>query len=585
MREGVENLPAETDRFGLRYHGPVVEGVVTLPSGHTAGSIQAYVSTIAVSGKPGPYGQVHFDNAADVYLKNYAVLSLDEVLYNTSIMGKTLGKEAVPFVAPSGRVWILSATGNWRCDDASFAGTAKRFGVFGKNVANNAHTVTITNPALGNTDLSACTLRLTDATRDGSKRIYRAEAGGIAIAWLELTLSEPTPTTIGASFAIVRDVATTRGAFTSQPTTYSAPDDQWDVSIGVYNTKTIDTPTRIVWEFTPAPPNYIQTPTAGTITLLTFYRITGHVFSMTYADNGALIDGTMDVQTKRSGSSTIAINVTSSGTCTVDQTYDGSTWSETVSGTVEVEVGATLSSNITAESRVTLNRGGSSVGSIVYSVDGVMTDVRSEKEVGGAGPMYVSTPGNGLSPLLHVVNTTSQATTEGYEFKADGATVKTYPRPPINFNQSDTKSNIPLASNAIGHIFPAANTYPSADGAPPPDNALFAQIGVSTIVLTGDGYKYPYLFSRIMRRSNSVLSVPGAMITSATSGGGGTVTMESAWDSHLLGRNGILDPTRPTVAASYGGGEVTWDLPTVSEQPVTGEWVRGATATQNVGFV
>ena len=75
------------------------------------------------------------------------------------------------------------------------------------------------------------------------------------------------------------------------------------------------------------------------------------------------------------------------------------------------------------------------------------------------------------------------------------------------------------------------------------------------------------------------------MLTSTSSGGGGTVTIESAWDSQLLGRNGILDPTKPSVVASYGGGEVTWDLPTVSEQPVTGEWVRGASISQNVGFV
>ncbi|MCP5233406.1 MAG: hypothetical protein H6948_15210 [Zoogloeaceae bacterium] len=585
MRESVENLVAETARFGLRLHGSVVDGTVTLPSGNTVSGVPAYVSTIAVSGKPSPYGPVDFNNTTDVYLKNYAVLSFDETLFNTAIAGKSLGKEAVPFVAPSGRVWILAATGNWLCNATSFAGTAKRFGVFGKNVANNAHTVTIANPALGIGDLSSCILRLTDATRDGSKRIYRAESGGIAIAWLELTLSEATPTTIGASFAIVRDVTTTKGTFTSQPTTYSAPADQWDVTQGVFNTKTINTPTRIVWEFTPAPPNYHQTPTAGTITSLSFYRITGHVFSMTYADDGALLDGTLDVETKVAGSSTITLSLSATGMCTVDQTYNGTAWSETVSGTVEVEVGTTLSSNITAESRITLNRGGSSVGTIVYSVEGVRTASETMNELGGAGPKYVSTPGSGSSPLLHVVNTLDQAATLGYDFKADGALVKTYTKPSTTFHQDSTKSNVPLASGSVGHAFPTARTYPSADGAPPPDGALFSQLGVSTDVLTVSGQQYPYLFSRIKRRSNTVLSVPGAMLTSTSSGGGGTVTIESAWDSQLLGRNGILDPTKPSVVASYGGGEVTWDLPTVSEQPVTGEWVRGASISQNVGFV
>lgn len=580
MREGVENLPAETDRFGLRYHGPVVEGVVTLPSGHTAGGIPAYVSTIAVSGKPGPYGQVDFDNAADVYLKNYAVLSFDETLYNTSIMGKSLGKEAVPFVAPSGRVWLLSADSFWNCSASSFSGTAKRFGLFGKGAVSNTHAVTIANPVASDPDLSSCTLRLTDATRDGSKRIYRADSGGIAIAWLELTLSEVSATVIAASLAVTRTVVQTRGAHTYQARTYSAPLDGYDVIQGATRTKTIDTPTHVRWEFSPAAPNNIATPTSTSVSVSDYFRVSGHIFGMLYDDSGALIESAMDIETVTAGTSSITTTPTASGSCVVDRTFNGSTWDETITGSVSVEVSGGRSSTVTSSAKMSLAHGGAPVGGVEYTVTATNSESFGFDETGGAGPLYSYQPSG---PSLHISRGQESTSTTGFAFKSDGATVKTYSTSPVNLSQTDTRSGEPQARGGSGHGFPTTQLSPAVTGgAPPSSDALFAQMYVNaTLVDQTLGQVTPTLFCRLRRRSNTVLSFPGAMVTGLV----GSHVMESSWDSQLIGRNGILDPTKPAVVAAYGGGDVTWDLPTVSEQPVTGEWLRGATATQNVGFV
>lgn len=580
MREGVGNLIAETKRFGLRHHGTVIAGVVTMPSGHTAGSINAYPSTIAVSGKAPPYGPVSFDTAADVYLKNYAVLSFDEVLYNTHIMGKPLGKEAVPFVAPSGRVWLLGATGIWQCSAATLGATAKRFGVFGKDAVANQHSITITNPVSADADLSGCTLRLVDATRNGEKRIYRAEGGGVAMAWLELTVAEVSATQITASLAVVRTVAQTRGTHTYQARSYSTPFDGYDVIQGVIRTKTIDTATHQRWEFSPAAPNNLATPTSTTMVASDYFRVSGHVFGMLYDAAGALIESAMDIETVTAGTSAITTTPTASGTCTVDRTYNGSTWDETITGAVSVEVSGTRSSSITASAKMSLSHGGAAAGVVEYTVTGSNAAAFRVAETGGGGALYAYSPSG---PALHIVRDQESTETTGYAFEADGATVKTYSVAPVNFSQTDTRSGEPQARGGVGHGFPTVQVSPAVTGGvPPAAETLFGQMSVSANLIDQTlGAVIPSLFCRLRRRSNTVLSFPGAMITGKT----GSHTMESAWDSQLIGRNGVLDPSKPAVVAVYGGGEVTWDLPSVAEQPITGEWVRGATATQDVGFV
>lgn len=579
MQHGADDTLCEADRFGLRRHGKVVAGTVTQPSGSTVSGINAYESTIAVSGKAPPFGPVDFDQAADVYIKNYAIVSFSETTHGCTLMGQDLGRDAVPFVAPSGRVWLVGQEtgGAWLCSAASFNLTAKRFGVFGGGVLPSQHSISVSNPVSGDADLSSCGLFLADATPDGSKRIYRAQVSGIAYAWLEMTITEVSDTQLSASLSVIHSYAQTIGSRTSQAQTTTVGNGEWRLEVWKYVeiAQLQAAPALEKWELTPGNAVTMKTPVVTTDVMHGHTRVSGHVFMVNYDASGARVDAVLDVDMDIDSTSTIDVQTGGSGSLIIDEqpdhTYVGS-GSVTVTGTSsEVKSGVgTMKATITR---------GAVVSAVNYTMSLQVSLSHDVVRSIGWGPSS-SDP----SIAFNVYVTGSDTYDQQYgteEYKVDGVTVKAVVLPnsgttvvpfsPIYLGVAHTPgSGFDVFSILAQHVHIVYQTNPGIGATPPPVAWMYGVLWLSGF--TGA------MHAKVARRSNSVFSFPGAVVLSGGS-------LDSAWDSKLIGRAGVLDPTRPSVPATYGASKVTWDLPTVSEQPVTGEWVRGASIAQDVGFV
>ena len=598
MQEGADDTVAEIHQFGHRRHGEVRDGVLTQPSGSTVAGVQAGESNTLLSGVAPPWQAVEFDTAADVYLKNYAIVSWPASDFTPYMYGKSLPARGLPFVAPSGRVWFVyhDASQFFDCDDAQWQFDAQRFGLIGEGASADQHSITFANPVAGNPDFANMVAELNDASPDGSRRVYRiTQSGTLPAGWIEITITEPGATQLGVSAALVRTKAQTLGAYTESPPTLTPASTatnwrgtvQWSggggtatghyYEYGPYGEATVDNGTW-VWDG--------SIPFAFTHT--ENLTVTGRIVSMHYTAAGTLDETLLDVVMDVVEDMPKPTITASSGD---SQRVDWTVVPAGVNGsgqplyiTTGPDFSASISMSHTATSVATLTHTlRNASGSITQSNS--VEIVRTEQQTSSILIQADSTPSTSNPNKTYLsTETRSGSHTQTYRLHGQADIVFTHP-----ISVSSSTSTLTVVDVGLGLSSAAGNV-----GVPSLPGGLWGQFQTadtrrewvcSQIVLSGISLVPAQSGADRLRRvvqpflrSNTLTALASADIAANN-------TVTGAWDGGMTGRNGAADPTLHAVSAVWANSLAGWALPSVSEQPATGAVLRGADEFEQVGYL
>lgn len=581
MQEGADDTTAELDRWGVRRAGQVRGTTLTQPSGTTYSIARAYESVSVLSGNAPPFVDVDYRPADDVYLKNYALLSWPTENYVGFMYGKTV--TGVPFVAAPGRVWAVghSSGTSFNCNSATWSFSARKFGLVGAGAVSNNHTVSFANPVLGVSGFFNELARFHDCSPDGSKRLYRVGQGVMPVGWIEITLTETSPTTVTASAVLIRTKAQTQGTYTESPPTYSpAQPTTQTVTYGVFtttNTFVQDGDNRIT---TQVIPSFEWGPESSgfAFTLGAQASVTDVIVSINYDTAGSLVETLLDADFVDSRNVPLPVpsDVTGSGSYQWTMTpASGGLWN-TTGDTVTFGMTLLLTATSTARVTQTLKRGGASV---THTNEVTHTTVKEESVSWTKTP----DPAPGANQWGNFIFAGLDGSTydSTLAFEVNGTALPDSPESTAVSTGISTEGEAVIrktvSAPGLYTGVQAASSFWNASASTRP--SLLVDL---MLVIGRHPGNYGWLaYSKPIFRTNTLFGMLGAVVPNGGS------AIHSAWESAMIGRNGVVSSATPITATYTSGGTppVLWDNPQVSEHPITGAVLRGATKTERIGWI